>query len=76
MNWWENIPQCKVGDLVRHKRFSDTEPRRPRKLLLVIEVNPTKPCRVNPVQLALAIDNNGRERRYKSSRLEVISESR
>ena len=47
--WWHNIAYHSVGDLVTNKtryRGSNGE----RQLFIVIQANPAKPCRVNPVQ--------------------------
>ena len=67
MNWWENIPQRKVGDLVRGRNG---------KLYLVIKTRPVKPCRVNPVQHSLLVGSDGEEYWIASKGLEVINESR
>ena len=45
--WWHNIPQHKVGDLVRNKtRYLHPEPQ----TFIVVETKPVKPCRVEPLQ--------------------------
>jgi len=66
--WWHNIPQCKVGDLVRCRTGKAIS----KRVLLVIEVNPEVPCKVNPEQHSLCINNNGREKWFKSKSLEVM----
>ena len=68
--WWEQIPQCRVGDLVRYKKPRKTNRHR---LFLVIKVNPKVPCRVHPVQHVLCADGHGLEKWYSASTLEVIS---
>lgn len=47
--WWENIPQHSVGDLV-HNKTRYRSPNGDKQLFIVIEANPKKACRVNPVQ--------------------------
>jgi len=71
--WWHNIPQCKVGDLVQYSsrlgRLEDP--------MLVIKVNPEKPCRVNPVQHVTILNpSTGRSSTFEASKLEVLNESR
>ncbi len=71
--WWHNLPQCKVGDLVKYVngRVALNRP------LLVIKVNPKKPCRVNPCQYVTVFDStSGRTSVFDAKKLEVISESR
>ncbi len=71
--WWHNIPQCKVGDLVRYS----SKRGRLKETMIVIEVNPKKPCRVNPVQYVTVLKcSNGRTSTFEAKSLEVISESR
>ena len=43
--WWHNIPQHKVGDLVRPKHNGHLG-----ELCLVTGAKPKIPCRVNPEQ--------------------------
>ena len=71
--WWHNLPQCKVGDLVRRKkkRKVSTNP-----LMLVVEVDVEKPCRAHPCQHVTCIDTNGIEWVYDAKKLEVINENR
>jgi len=70
MNWWENIPQCKVGDLVRYT----SKLGRLKDLMLVVNVNPKKPCRVNPVQYVTVLNSlTGRTSTFEAKKLEVIS---
>ena len=68
--WWEMIPQCRVGDLVRNK---NRRKKHSDRLFLVIKVNPKVPCRVHPVQHVLCADGHGLERWYSASTLEVIN---
>ncbi len=69
--WWHNIPQCKVGDLVRYKS------RRNNKVFLVIAVNVEKPCRAHPVQkVTLYSHEKGDVRYHAAKQLEVINERR
>ena len=76
--WWHNLPQCKVGDLVRYKSTRRHKRRyKGRTPWLVIEVKPEKPCRVNPSQIVTVFDSvSGRSSRFDAKNLEVISESR
>ena len=70
MNWWDNLPQHKVGDLVMFK--SRHHHKRP---MLVTKVNPEKPCRAHPVQHVTVFRTaSGRESVYEAKQLEVISE--
>ena len=72
MRWWHNLPQCKVGDLVVFKNR-----KLPHRPMIVIKVNPKKPCRVNPVQSVTVFRTAlGRESVYEAKQLEVINESR
>ena len=43
--WWHNIPQHKVGDLVKSKDGFYGE-----QVFIVVSAKPKKPCRVNPEQ--------------------------
>ena len=75
--WWHNLPQCKVGDLVRYKSTRHKHRYKGRTPWLVIEVKPEKPCRVNPSQIVTVFDSvSGRSSRFDAKNLEVISESR
>ena len=76
--WWHNLPQCKVGDLVRWKSTSRHKHRyRVCAPWLVIEVKPEKPCRVNPSRIVTVFDSaSGRSSKFDAKNLEVISESR
>ena len=67
--WWKNIPKRCVGDLVRYNNGHGTVSS---DLYLVIEVNPTKPCRVHPEQHALCINKGGKTRWFRSKNLEVL----
>ena len=71
--WWHNIPHCKLGDLVRYSSYRG----RLKEPMLVIKVNPKKPCRVNPVQYVTVLKcSNSRTSTFEATKLEVISESR
>ena len=73
MSWWENLPQCKVGDLVVFKSRIHTLPH--CRLMLVIEVYPTETCRAQPCQNVICVDIvDGEEGTFDAARLEVISE--
>ena len=75
--WWHNLPQCKVGDLVRYRSIGGNPARRGRTPWLVREVKPEKPCRVNPSQIVTVFDSvSGRSSKFDAKNLEVISESR
>jgi len=71
--WWHNLPQCKVGDLVIFKRKKAAKAVGP---MLVVEVNPEKPCRAHPCQSVVCINDDGEEGTFGADRLEVISENR
>ena len=75
MKWWENLPQCKVGDLVIFKRRKDSVIK-PVGLMLVVEVYPTKPCRAHPCQNVICISSDGDKGTFDAKKLEVLSESR
>ena len=71
--WWHNLPQCKVGDLVQYS----SQLGRLKEPMIVVKVNPKKPCRVNPVQYVTVLkSSNGRTSTFEATKLEVISESR
>jgi len=69
--WWHNLPRCYVGDLVAYKREDGKQ-----FPLLVIEVNPEKPCRAHPCQSVLCSDARGKEKWFDVKKLEVISAAR
>ena len=69
--WWHNLPQCKVGDLVRFKHHKAAKAV---GLMLVVEVYPEKPCRAHPCQNVICINDDGEEGTFGADKLEVISE--
>ena len=71
--WWENLPQCKVGDLVRYK--SNRRPARESdKTYLVVEVYPVKPSRAHCVQSVTVLDSlTGKTKVFEAGRLEALS---
>ena len=75
MHWWENIPQCKVGDLVRHRtKIVSSDTKEP---MLVLAVDVEKPCRAHPVQRVTVFSvTRNRTRVTIAKNLEVISASR
>ena len=76
--WWNYLPQCKVGDLVRYRHKNKLGlPRLGKEPWLVIEVKPKVPCRETPNQEVTVFSSlSGKTSSFEARNLEVLSESR